>query len=98
MKLIAAGLIDDYLDHGALIVDLRSAEAYQETHIRGAVNIPEEEMENAMSGLPHHRTIVLYCEHGTTSMAVGRKLSHAGFHVASAIGGIRAYRGRYLIR
>lgn len=97
MKLIAAGLIDDYLESGALLVDLRPEEDYRRMHIRHAVNIPDEQLEKAMEQLPMDRTIVLYCERGSTSMAVGRRLSHAGYRVVSVIGGIMAYHGKYLV-
>lgn len=96
MKIVAASLLDDYLEHGAFAVDLRSPEEYAKLHVKGAVNIPEEEMEKQMMYLPQNRLIVLYCQRGTSSIAVGRRLSHAGFRVVSVNGGISAYHGKYL--
>lgn len=98
MKIVAAALLDDYLEHGAYVIDLRPRDEYVRAHIRGAVNIPEDEIEEQMNRLPRRTVIVLYCERGTSSIAVGRRLSHAGFSVVSINGGIQAYHGRYLER
>ncbi len=92
MKIIAASLIDDYLENNALVIDLRPAEDYMRRHIRGAVSIPADQIEHTIRYLPKDRMIVLYCEWGNMSMSVGRKLSHLGFRIASVNGGIRAYR------
>ena len=50
------------LDSGsAVFVDVRSAEAYQASHISGAVNIPSEELETRLSELDKAQWIITYC-------------------------------------
>jgi len=50
------------LDSGAAVfVDVRSAEAYQASHISGAVNIPLEELETRLGELDKARWIITYC-------------------------------------
>lgn len=98
MKIIAASLIDDYLEDNALVIDLRPAEDYMSRHVRGAVSVPVDQIEQMTRYLPRDRTIVLYCERGNLSVMIGRKLSHQGFKVASVNGGIQAYHGKYLER
>lgn len=50
------------LDSGsALFVDVRSAEAYQASHISGAVNIPSEELEARLGELDKAQWIITYC-------------------------------------
>lgn len=81
--------------HG-IIIDLRSEDEYREKHIRGAVNIPYEELEGYF---PYStgQEIVLYCERGSVSMAAARALAADGYRVQSVVGGIHAYRGPYLV-
>jgi 3-mercaptopyruvate sulfurtransferase SseA len=50
------------LDAGsALIVDVRSADAYQGSHISGAINIPLEELEARLGELNKTQWIITYC-------------------------------------
>jgi len=50
------------LDAGsALVVDVRSAEAYQGSHISGAINIPLEELESRLGELDQAKWIITYC-------------------------------------
>jgi 3-mercaptopyruvate sulfurtransferase SseA len=45
----------------ALIVDVRSADAYQNSHISGAINIPLEELEARLGELDKAQWIITYC-------------------------------------
>ncbi len=45
----------------AIFLDVRSAEAYQESHIKGAVNIPLAELEARIGELDPNQWIVTYC-------------------------------------
>ena len=50
------------LDAGsALVVDVRSVEAYQGSHISGAINIPLEELEARLGELDQTEWIITYC-------------------------------------
>ena len=88
--------MDTYLEYGALLIDLRPAAEYRKGHIRGAVSIPVLQIERAIAWLPKNRILVLYCERGGTSAAVGRRLSLAGFRTLSVAGGIKAYQGELM--
>ncbi len=44
------------------IVDVRSAEAFQQGHIQGAVNIPEAEVGARLAEFPKDKLIVAYCQ------------------------------------
>jgi protein-disulfide isomerase/rhodanese-related sulfurtransferase/uncharacterized membrane protein len=70
-----------------LFVDVRPASDYQKTRIRGALNIPLDDMEKRWSQLPKDRSIILY-ESGLSSnpddvcasgRAAGRFLLSHGF-------------------
>lgn len=50
------------LESGAAVfVDVRSAEAYQASHISGAVNIPSEKLEARLGELDKTQWIITYC-------------------------------------
>lgn len=47
IETISARMLDYYVGRNdALIIDLREEKAYAESHVRGAVNIPYETLEN----------------------------------------------------
>ncbi|MEI6207367.1 MAG: rhodanese-like domain-containing protein [Desulfuromonadales bacterium] len=50
-----------------LIIDSRSQSQYDETHIKGALNIPLSEMEQnpALPNVPKHVRLVFYCDGNT---------------------------------
>lgn len=89
---IPAKELDRYVREGWLIIDLRSPQEYQEKHIKGAVNIPFEKMEELYT-LGKQQKMVLYCERGAMSMAAARELAAKNYRVKTVVGGIRAYRG-----
>lgn len=75
-----------------VLIDLRSAEAFAERHLIGAVNIPREEMPSVMGLLPPGMLIVVYDEDGSTSDAVARDLMADGYtSVKSLVGGLQSW-------
>lgn len=52
----------DALERGtAVVVDVRSVEAYKVAHIKGALNIPEGEIIARKDELPRDKMLVFYC-------------------------------------
>lgn len=47
--------------------------------------------------LPRDKILVICCERGAASMAEGKRLAENGYEVKTVIGGMHAYRGRYLV-
>ena len=66
IETISARMLDYYVGRNdALIIDLREEKAYAESHVRGAVNIPYETLENRKD-LPMNKILVFYCDkHGS---------------------------------
>jgi rhodanese-related sulfurtransferase len=62
-----------------MIIDIRTKDEYRKEHIRGAKNIPLEQLDNRISSLPHNKDIIVYCETGGQSVRAIRKLELAGF-------------------
>lgn len=44
-----------------VVIDTRDRESYEAAHIRGAINVPYEEVELVAPQLPKSAKIVLYC-------------------------------------
>lgn len=90
--------LDQYVGHpDFIIIDVREPEEFRKGHIRGARNIPYEELLR-QEELTREKTIILYCGRGAASLAAGRRMAGNGYDVLSVVGGIREYRGRNLIR
>jgi len=82
----------------SLFIDARKPEEYAELHIAGAVNLPEEKLQErdnpALTGIAKERQIVVYCgeAHCDIALKVAEKLQSLGFTQVSAfLGGFRAW-------
>lgn len=88
--------IDSYLfREGYTVIDVREPRDFRKLHLKGAVCIPYDQLEERVE-LLKRQTLILYCERGGSSMAAAKKLSEKGYRVKSMIGGIQAYKGRNL--
>ena len=64
IETISAKMLDYYVDRpDTLIIDLREPESYRKSHIRGAVNIPYEELSESPP-LPKEKLLIFYCDRG----------------------------------
>ena len=87
------------MNQGATIVDVRSAEAFGEGHIRGARNLPAEQLASSIDSLKRQKDkpVIVYCEKGVTAVGAIRQLTQQGFtQVVSLRGGLSAWRGEQL--
>ena len=92
--------VDHYINYNenVLIIDLRSQSSYRQSHIRGAVNLPYEDMDQWVTSLPKDKLLIFYCSRGGQSMMVCRKLEHTGYNVVNIANGIAYYKGKYMVR
>lgn len=96
IETISAKMLDYFAERpDALIIDLRDPGSYDRSHIKGAVNVPYEELESGYS-FPGDKILVFYCDRGGASMAAAREFVRRGYKTRSVIGGFSAYRGRNL--
>jgi hypothetical protein len=62
VRRITLAELRDALDKGtAIVVDTRAADAYKQSHIKGSINIPVDQVANRINELPRDKTIVAYC-------------------------------------
>ena len=61
------------------LIDVRTKEEYRKEHIRGAKNVPLDDLDNRVGSLPHNKDILVYCQTGGRSVRAIRKLELAGF-------------------
>ena len=86
-QVINANKAKEMIDNGALLVDVRTAEEYIDSHIEGSINIPLAEIETLDYDLS--TTIILYCASGIRSAEAAEKLVNKGYtDVYSLDGGL----------
>lgn len=74
---------------GALILDVRTREEFNSGHIKGAVNVPLNELPREIAKLKKERTIITCCASGMRSASAKRMLRSRGFgHVFNGGGWI----------
>ena len=78
-----------------LIVDVRRPDEFAEGHIAGAVNVPNETIEDeAPDALPDkEQTLLIYCRSGNRSKEASQKLADMGYTNVFEFGGINTWKG-----
>ena len=64
----------------AIIVDVRTKEEYEESHIKGAINIPYDEIDEDVE-LDQNKKIYVYCKSGKRSGIAYETLKNLGYEV-----------------
>jgi len=68
--------------NGAIIVDVRTPQEFKVKHVKGAINLPVEEiMKGHLRKLPKNKEIVVYCRTGSRSSASAKILKEKGWNV-----------------
>ena len=80
------------MNSNALVIDLRSQEAYARGHITNAKHIPADELDSRKDTLDKNRPIVAVCDAGVNSNKAVAALRMAGFDSAYGLkGGMNAW-------
>ena len=67
---------------GAIIVDVRTPEEFQQKHVQGAINLSIEEiMKGHLKKLPRDKELVVYCRTGSRSAVSAKILKEEGWSV-----------------
>ncbi len=79
-----------------VVLDVRTAEEFDEGHIEGAVNIDYKQsgfVEKSTAMLPKEKTIAVYCRSGRRSAGAAELLAAEGYKMVNLYGGILAWKG-----
>lgn len=78
-----------------LIVDVRRPDEFEESHIPGAINVPNETIEDEMpEALPDKdQMLLIYCRRGNRSKEASQKLADMGYTNVYEFGGIESWEG-----
>ena len=82
-------------EEGYVILDVRTVEEFQEKHIPGAINVPNEEIgTDSIEELPDKEQLILvYCRSGNRSKEASAKLTKLGYTNIVEFGGINNWEG-----
>ncbi len=78
---------------GAIWIDVRFPAEYQGDGYPGAINIPLNDIRQALVALDPAKEYIVYCQTGRRSSAAAFLLSQRGLHAALLDGGMRAHAG-----
>ncbi|MCE9880802.1 thiosulfate sulfurtransferase PspE [Hafnia paralvei] len=72
-------------------IDVRTPDQYQETHVKGAVNIPLKQLDQRISEVTQDKndTLHLYCNTGNQSGKAEKLLQDMGYKNAINEGGLK---------
>ncbi len=80
---------------GAVLLDVRTPQEYQEGHIPGSKNVPLQSIDKVEKIIQNKDTpIFLHCYSGSRSRQAAAILGQMGYTNVKNIGGISAYRGK----
>ena len=79
--------LQEAVDNGAMVIDVRQPSEFAEGAIDGAVNIPLRDLSEELADLPNDQMIVVYCASGHRAALATGALQVAGFANARSFPG-----------
>jgi rhodanese-related sulfurtransferase len=93
-ELITASELKEKMDDGkdVSVIDARVVAQYEQAHVEGAINIPQDQLRTALDSLDKKTPTVTYCNQGVTGNAAQNILINKGFKkVYNLSGGYKNY-------
>jgi phage shock protein E len=84
--------IQEWLDKGATIVDVRSAGEFSGGHLKNSINIPLDQLKNKLSKLDKTKPVITCCASGMRSGSAKSILKSNGFEEVHNGGGWSSLR------
>ena len=84
------------LENGAVLIDVREQNEFDEARIPGATLIPLSEFASRYSEMPKNQEIVLMCAGGVRSAQAAQFAAQHGFKLTNLEGGIKAWHAEGL--
>jgi rhodanese-related sulfurtransferase len=76
------------IDQGAIWLDVRYPSEYRHDKLNGAVNVPLNDVRNAIDVLDRTKKYIVYCQSGRRSAAAAFILAQSGYDVSVLDGGL----------
>ncbi|MCA0990292.1 CoA-disulfide reductase [Pseudalkalibacillus hwajinpoensis] len=83
--------IDAIVENGGTLIDVRSPREFKNGFIKGAINLPVDELRSKLHELPQDETIYVHCQVGLRGYIATRILRENGFEAVNLDGGYRTY-------
>lgn len=92
---VSARVAHQQVECGAVqVVDVRSKQEFQASHVAGAAHIPFIQLPARLAEIDRARPVLVYCRSGNRSARAGAYLARQGFRVVNLRGGFWPYAGR----
>ncbi len=76
----------------SLLIDVRTAEEYELSHLEHSINIPLTELRTRLPEIPKDKKLFVYCAQGKKGYFASRILSQHGYsYIANLSGGLRLF-------
>lgn len=87
--------IDDLVENGAILIDVREPKERDAGYIHGSINIPLNDLRSRLKELPENETLYVTCQVGLRGYLAARILAEHGFSVKNLDGGWKTYASVY---
>ena len=89
----ALDMMNNEIDY--IIIDVRTESEYQQGHIKNAINIPNESIDESVSEIltDKDQLLLVYCRSGNRSKQASEKLAKLGYSNIYEFGGISDFPG-----
>lgn len=79
--------VKDFVDRGAVIIDVRTVGEFQQGHIKGAKNIPLDMIFSKAAEIKKmNKPVIVYCRSGMRSSQAASVLKNSGIEVMNGGG------------
>ncbi|MEH6890920.1 CoA-disulfide reductase [Bacillus sp. JJ864] len=83
--------IDEIVEKGGYLIDVREPNELKQGIIKGSVNIPLDELRERLHELPTNQEIYITCQLGMRGYVAARILKENGYEVKNVDGGFKLY-------
>ncbi|WP_442598310.1 CoA-disulfide reductase [Neobacillus sp. D3-1R] len=83
--------IDEIVENGGLLIDVREPKERENGFIKGSINIPLGEIRDRLAEIPKDQTVYVSCQVGLRGYLGSRILSENGYDVKNLDGGWKTY-------
>ncbi len=81
--------LTDKIKSGALVVDVRTKDEYEEEHYPNALNVPIDQVQHRMAEFGEKsKPVIVYCASGARSAYAAKLLKAAGYSDVTNAGGL----------